>query len=452
MDFKKLCLILCWVSCSLILTGCNQERHFQYDIIQIKGVEWVSNVSYTYGSFGSIAESEELPEVYLAVSEGDLLYLTIEDSEFYYRYQPEDGKELVITVDSTMEGSVFVNGTLKFLELSGEPSSWELLEELTKPEIDQLSVLAVTDFLSQDHLEVLRSIESSLHGIGLVVETEIDEQKLADLLSICRPHWLMMESPCKSTDAEVGQALSNLELLWVQGDINTVSHTARCCPNLETLIIAEWDPQPGELFALTNLRNLHTLTLAECGITDLTQIEFPGSLRQLHMILCDTLSDISSLSELPALYSLTLSGSDDIEDLGAVTLLESLKRISLPSNTTQSDFEKVLAGLPSLEVVEMIDCPGVEDLLPLQKMTELKILATDLDESHLSELETLSQLDLIVLSSDIFEEYPDRIAELRSSLPGTTIVPGSGICLGSGWLLLIIPMIWAARFILRIKS
>jgi hypothetical protein len=436
----------------LILTGCSPEKQLQYDLIRIEGVAWASVIPTNYGTFGSTSEHEEQLEVYVAAEAGDLLYLMTDDWESYYRYQPEDGQELVVTADSTLKGSVFINGILKFLELSTDPSAWKMLEGLTRAEYDQLSVLSVTDDLTQDHLHILSAHETALHGVGLVLEAEVEEKKLVELLSICRPRWLMMENPCKSKDTDLGQVLSDLELLWISGDINVVSHLARCCPSLKTLIITDWDPMPGELFSLTKVKNLNTLTLAECGLTDLTQIEFPASLRQLHLIECDTLSDINVLSESLDLISLSLTGCDHLEHVEVIGSMQSLQRISLPPGITQSGFEEMMAALPSLQVLEMIGCTEVEDLLPLQHMPELKILASDHLQVHLSALGTLSQLDLIILNSLIFEDDPEWVSDLRSSLPGTTIVPGSGICLGSGWLLLLIPMIMVVRWTIRKRA
>ena len=67
-------------------------------------------------------------------------------------------------------------------------------------------------------------------------------------------------------------------------------------------------------------------------------------------------------------------------------------------------------------------------------------------------LDSLEQLKLLVLTSEVFDDYPLFITELRTSLPDTRIVPGSGLCLGSGWLLLLIPFILAFRYYFRYKK
>jgi hypothetical protein len=100
-------------------------------------------------------------------------------------------------------------------------------------------------------------------------------------------------------------------------------------------------------------------------------------------------------------------------------------------------------------VVELIDCPDVKDLSPLKQKENLKILVLHLVDNWPENLGSLNQLELIILSKEIFDKSPERISELRQQLPDTLIVPGSGLCMGSGWLLLILPMIIASRFLFR---
>jgi hypothetical protein len=131
---------------------------------------------------------------------------------------------------------------------------------------------------------------------------------------------------------------------------------------------------------------------------------------------------------------------------------ESLRWISLPESITQQEFERLCLGLPAVEVVEVIDCPGIEDLLPLQQLEQLRILALQLEQEQLSGLDSLNQLELLILTDDLFMDNSYSISELRSSLPSTQVVPGSGLCLGSGWLLLLLPLIFLFRMAMRRKA
>lgn len=107
---------------------------------------------------------------------------------------------------------------------------------------------------------------------------------------------------------------------------------------------------------------------------------------------------------------------------------------------------------PRLELVELIGCTELENLEPLQHLTDLRGLVLQLELEQLGMLEALDQLEMLILTDEVFEDNPDIIKELRASLPNTTIVPGSGICLGSGWLIVLIPLILLFRQVFRTKK
>ena len=138
-----------------------------------------------------------------------------------------------------------------------------------------------------------------------------------------------------------------------------------------------------------------------------------------------------------------------MESLEAVNIPETLKWISFPSNTTQEAFRSILATHEKLEVVEMINCPLVSDFSPLRDQANLKALILNMEECDWSQIGELDQTELIILSSSIFEDSPELISQLKANLPHTDIVPGSGLCLGSGWLLLLLPLVIFTRIMLR---
>ncbi len=386
----------------------------------------------------------------LPVSDGDLLYmLNADDLELYYRYKIEDGTHLVITFDTVNSNAAYVNGSLAFFELNGKPSSWKSFKELSSTGVNQLSTLYIPDNLTQEHVDVLKVHESSLQGTGLLLEGNGEDGSLTDLLSICRPEWLGFEGTADLSRASQENILGNLKLLWISEDIHAISSMLNCCMNLEDLIISNWDPSKGELVTLAGLKYLQSLTLAGCSITDLSNIEFPPSLKRLHLIECDTLINIGGINQVPGLESLSLSGSDQVKSLEEINNLKSLKWISFPENTTQATFLSILANRESLEIVELNQCLGVTDVSRLKDLENLKTLILNSEEFDLQQMAELDQLELIILNSALFEDTPEKIAQLQAQLPQTEIVPGSGLCLGSGWLLLLLPLVLLTRIIFR---
>ena len=106
-----------------------------------------------------------------------------------------------------------------------------------------------------------------------------------------------------------------------------------------------------------------------------------------------------------------------------------------------------LAELQSAGLLELLD---VELARALGRVPE--ILALQLEKEQLGMLPSLDQLQLLILPTEIFDDSPEWIKDLKAELPNTKIVPGTGLCLGSGWLLLLIPFILAFRYFFRFKN
>jgi hypothetical protein len=449
---KKLGYILIpvWLASAGLMTGCNDTLSQEVDMLQIEGVSWACNVNTSYAIFGSSSETEDLLEVTLPATSGDLIYMIKDDLQFYFRYNHESGNVLSVRFDTLNAVSVYLNGNLEYMELSG-PSSLEAFHQLSDPEVKQLSTIFMQGPVSEDHLMALKKHESALSGIGLVVEGGAGSESFYEILSICRPTLLVIDDLGILPDPEDGSCVSNLELLWVDGNISALTKLASCCTNLESLIVASWKPEPGELLRLSALKKMHSLTIAESELTTLASIEFPESLRKLHLISCDTLSDISRLYDLQNLKHLSLTQCSRVKDAEVLLEMESLQWLSFPSNISQDEFGELTERLTQLEVAELIDCSEITDLSPLQALPELNILVLQLEKEQLGMLDSLEQLKLLILSSEVFDDNPEWVNELRASLPTTKIVPGSGLCLGSGWLLLLLPFILIFRHFFRRK-
>jgi hypothetical protein len=450
MAYFNKCLVGICVVCSWILNSCTTDVPIEYESLHIEGVTWACNVSTSYAHFGASNEFEEQWEVRIPVSDGDLLYMWDDnDMELYYRYSAEDGNHLVVSRDTLKPELVFVNGALSQIKLKDEKSCQTLAYELSTQPEQIRGPLLICDTITPEMIRELKESEPLLKGSGIAIETAASSLLFNEMISLCRPGWIVLHTLLLDQDTDPITGFETPELLWITGDLTEFSGTIKQCTNLESLIIGEWKPEGIEPVSLSGLNKLHTLTLGECGIRDLSGIEFPRSLQRLHLVACDTLTDISKISEFLHLKSLGLAGSNQVTSLKSISGLEQLNRISFPANSSQEDFESVLGRTQSLEVVELLQCPQVLDLSLLREQENLKFLILQTDTIFPEHLEMLDQLELIILGKEIFEKSPDLISELRTQLPDTQIVPGSGLCLGSGWLLLILPLIIVSRILFR---
>jgi hypothetical protein len=76
----------------------------------------------------------------------------------------------------------------------------------------------------------------------------------------------------------------------------------------------------------------------------------------------------------------------------------------------------------------------------LKQLNEVKALTLDLPVIDFETLEQLTNIKLIIIKQTQFDESKVKINELKEALPDTYIVPGGGICMGSGWILIVIPV------------
>ncbi len=443
-------LPFCFVIAGMI-NGCSNSAKLDVDTIEIKGVSWACNLSTSYIVFGSSTESEEQPELVLPAVEGDLLYMLLDDFQLYYRYRSEKGTRLSVTFDTLDAVSVYVNGSLEYIELS-EPSSLDIFKQLNDAEIKQLSTICIQGPISDELLLIMKQHETTLTEKGLVLEGASGPKNFNELISICRPNLLVMEDTRGLPEAGESSPLSGVELLWINGQISHFVKVAPCCGNLESLIITDWDPEPGELLPLSGLKKLQSLTIAESDITSLSMIEFPLSLRSLHLVSCDTLSDITRLGDLPDLKRLSLTLCNQVEDMEQIQQINSLQWLAFPPEISHTEFRKLTEGFAQLEVVELVGCSEIVNLAPLMALPDLHTLILDLEQEQLSKLDSLKQLKTIILTNEVFDDNTIWINELRATLPDTDIVPGSGLCLGSGWLLLLLPFILIFRYYFRHKK
>ena len=95
-------------------------------------------------------------------------------------------------------------------------------------------------------------------------------------------------------------------------------------------------------------------------------------------------------------------------------------------------------------MVEILKCEGIKSLAPLAKLHELKALVFALpkdNEVSIEPFKQMKQLRLLVLSEEVFKEKPGNLAELRGELPDCVIAEGEPFCLGSGRILLLVPLV-----------
>ncbi len=423
-----------------LFTGCGNipgsTESGQY-IIDVTGSPMVINCSKSY-SFAGHYSYEEEDMVSLVVSAGDLIYFQLmEDDILCYRYNPADGLNLAVSYD-TIYDRFYLNNELISTRLSEGSAGWDWLAEVDEKVLRSIRSFHISLPLSGTEFTLLEKISAKISNPGLYLD---GDSKMAEVLSLFNPRWLIAEDIQYRTMSEETKAnLRHLELLWYEGEDFIDQEFLSGLPELSSLIIESWDSMDITGFQFDKLKNLESLTIIESDIHDLSSIAASSGIRDLNFIYCDSLKEIGAATDLSRIRCLGLNGCENITDISAILQIPQLTRLSLPENTTQKEFVDIVTVHSTLKVLELIGCDGITDLSALVDNTGLKALTLDLDIHDLYPVHQLTGLELLVLAEDFFEDSL-AITELRQALPDTRIVAGGGFCLGSGWILLLIPAI-----------
>jgi hypothetical protein len=340
----------------------------------------------------------------LMAEAGDLLYISTDELDCYYRYNPKDGRQLSFTRDPDAPFKTFLNDRLISLYIDDDPAVWKWIEECDARSLRDLRSLHFAIEEKVPDLALLQKIARSKDG-----DLEVDESLLP--------------------------RLNKLEFLFLSSaeDIKFVEDL----PNLETLILSEGENLHDVKF--DKMTKLRSLTLVACAISSLPALGNNKRLRNLYLVFDEEIEDINPIADLPRLQGVGFTYCDGVADISALDNLSRIKWISFPPGITQEDFSAFLSKYPGLEVVDLLGCHAISDISPLSGMASLRALNLFSESvEDLSPLYQLKDLELLTLYDNLYEEW--QYEELREALPNTQIAIG-GLCLGSGWLLLAIPMI-----------
>lgn len=205
-------------------------------------------------------------------------------------------------------------------------------------------------------------------------------------------------------------------------------------PQIEQLMISSIDS--GIVEVLPTLSNLRSLWLS--GL-DLEQpLHLPRQLEE--MTFSDNDVDLTMLDTLPELRTLRLTGSNwaGASDLRAMT---HLRWLGLPMNATQLEFAAIIKAHPDLEVLEVLRVDSVTDLSPLRDARRLRAITLTGAFTNLDVLREIPTLEFVGFSKEMMEKSPDEVAAIRAALPGAAVVQVTEFCLGSGWILLLVPLV-----------
>lgn len=428
----------------IIQTGCSPVEpadEFNFHMVEFSNISAVFNLSRTNILFGSYVN--DAGESAIMAADGDLLFLMFEDESMFMRYKKSYGKNIDLSIDTVAKQRFYDQDDLVALNLTEDSLLLEWIDSVDGQTFSKLRTLQVILPLPESSRSLLQKISEHCIGVGLVLEGD-GEAYNPDLeaLHAFSPEWVYLTDYLIDIQDERSIPMfKKVELLGIEGGNIQWPLAPDILPNLESLILKEWDPLETGNYSLPNSTFLQSLTLVESNLTNLSFLEQLPELNSLHVVFCDTLSDIHYLNEITSLKSLAFPYCENISDINTMNHLNSLKWISYPTNIKPEELSRITSYFPNLQVVELIGCKEITDLTPVGNIDSLKCLIIDLPGMDLTPLSALSNLQLLVLEENKFEESAEEISRIQEAIPGLKVLPGGGLCLGSGWILIIFPMI-----------
>jgi len=403
-------------------------------VVKLYGHDPAINLSknYNFAFFSSLRNNKQS----MLAEEGDVL---VYNNTFIHFTNTENDS---MHVDDSGDSLVFVNGKINTIVVDNKNHNEELLpwfREMKPSDLSNLGAIYFESKIPDNYVPYLKEIGQLKPNTTIYVgdDDSVNMQesynKLADFFS---PRFVM--ASMKQKQLPLLGRWKNAECLYLEITDSVITELLPALPALKQCIFYGDDIKKIDASFFSKNKQLEKLTLI-CKLKNDSLLQPLRNLEELTINNKDDTTDLSAIKgKFNNLTVLIVSGTAaNIESLGA---LKSLRWLGLPANATQVQFNNLSAQLPDLEVLELTGSDSIRNLAPLQQFPSLKglvITDTVIDKTSLFALKKLRYLSLPEgnLKDSVY------LPALEKALPGCIIVPNTGACLGSGWLLLLAPAV-----------
>ena len=164
------------------------------------------------------------------------------------------------------------------------------------------------------------------------------------------------------------------------------------------------------------------------------------------VIFLGSLTDVSGVAHMPNLRALSLANCKKLTDLSALSGLKHLRWLGLPPATTQEQFARICSEHPDLVILHAEGCKGITDLSPAAGLKRLQVLSVHAAAS-LEPVRTMASLRLLGLFARKsrkkvgWEKTEQALVKVLEANPDLVVVEAIPLCMGSGWILLLVPAV-----------
>jgi hypothetical protein len=408
-------------------------------LVRVEGVQACHNFFFSEHTW--VAVEPGLAPLIIPARSGDVLSVQVGDKTsnyFLLPYRASDGDALRL---QAAPFKLLLRGDPVALQLTNDPASWVWLESANPRELARLRAIQIEDAVDASRLALLQKIAEVNPGITLQIKNP--EATLKSVLALFHPQHLLFDPQTARgviLDPETRDLLAsrrNLECFYLRGEIpDDLAYLDRMAA-LRSIHFFDSDSKSrNPLLTPLRLDRLDFLALeGELVVATLNRLERV----RVGFALPE---EVQKLLRLKGLRALNLWISE-ISDLDPLEDLNHLEFIGFPKEINPESFSRFLSAHQGLRQVELIKCKHIQDLAPLLELPNLEHLVLIDSKADLAPLSRMEKLRLLVLDKGVFERSGETVQALRKALPECAIVAGEGICLGSGWILLLVPAVFA---------
>lgn len=426
-----------------ILVICNIfPREKQFSVVHLKGKESLINWSKSYHFTFYPAGQKETGA--LLTEKNDLLGST--DNYFRIDHAKKDSLHFSTEGDSL----VWLNGKINGLIINKDEDLLPWFQQYKMAQLDELTFLYLNDTIPASYIPYLKSIAELHPALSLSfynndsVNTVTEYLRKADFFEP-----VVVSIPVKDEDIPALSHWKKTKCFFIFLEDSVIRHTLPPLPAMKECILYgdEVDSITPAFFA--NNKQLEKLSL-------LMNTTFPAlfkSLPQLDELVINNSESIplaGVLDHLPDNLSVLIS-SGRFENCAALADATRLKWLGLPDNISQAEFDLVTGRLKKLQVLQIAGHSPLTDFHSLKELPDLRGLVIIDTVTDKKTLPTLTRLRYLSLPSDSKEDST-YLKEMQKALPGCVVVANSGACLGSGWLLLLVPISILSGLLLNRKN
>lgn len=413
----------------------------RFAVVKLYGEGPALNLSKNY-NFSSFSPGKKNKGAILA-EEDDLLALN--NTFTYFNNVKNDSLE----VNDKGDSLVFVNGKINTIIISDSANLLPWFRSRNDADLSGLETISFSSKIPAGYIPYLKEIARLKPTTSLVFEEDDsstlldDYTRQADLFS---PRFIKV-----SITQDKFNLLSqwqNTECLYLDLLDSLVTAPLPAMPALkECILYADNIKSIAPSFFNNNPQLKKVSILA--SIPDYSLLQPLPNLQELAINNQERVADMEALTnKLNKLTVLIVSGNYTHVDL--LILGKKLRWLGLPANTSQQQLNTLATSLTSLQVLEITGSDAITNLAALQQIPSLRSLIITDTVTDKQSLYALKELRYLSLPQNNKEDSAYLLA-IEKALPGCIVVPNSGACLGSGWLLLLAPLVLLSSVILRKK-